>query len=329
MMSNYKNSIIKLICAALAVLLIIYIGMSLFKAKKSNQDDGYKYVIGISYSESYSVMGRAFQNEVNKYAARYKDINILLLDCGNDPQRRKEDINSFIKEKVNLIIFSTTNTSDEAENFKQIKNANIPLIVLTDSMTDVDCQLTIKTNYKEMGRLAGEYISKYLNQSETGDILEVQATPRSRRDTQLKAGFREALKDSKHTTVEHILIGNDSYDITQDRLTENQLIKPDINIDATFAHSDSMAMAVSYLFKIYKTNKSIIVGVGGRSGAGGGLEAVSRGKISATVVTSLGVKEALDFGQRIIVGEAVPSSYTLPVSLVTLDNVKSFEEGET
>lgn len=328
-MISRKKTIIKFICIILAAVLTVFIGMSFFRTKKSSQNDGYKYVIGISYSESYSVMGRAFQSEVNKYAQKYQDVNILLLDCGNDPLRRKEDITSFIKEKVDLIIFSTTNTTDDTEIYKQIRNANIPLIVMTDSMNDVDCRLTIKTNYKEMGKLAGEYVGKYMEQGSTGDILEIQATARSRRDTQLKAGFREALEESKHKTVDHILLGSDSYNITQDRLTENQLIKPDINIKATFAHSDSMALAVSYLFKIYKTNKYVIVGVGGRSGAGGGLEAVRRGKISATVVSSLGVKESLDFAQRIIAGETVPSTYTLPVSLVTLDNVKSFEEEQT
>lgn len=327
-MSSNKKTLFKITGVILFVILLVFIGIKLSFPNNSKQDDGYKYVIGISYSESYSVMGRAFQNEVNKYAAKYKDVNVLLLDCGNNSQRRKEDITSFVKEKVDLIIFSTTDTTGETENFKQIHDAKIPLIVLTDSMTDVDCELTIKTNYKEMGRLAGEYVSNYVDEKKLGDILEIQATPLSRRDIQIKAGFREALEDSKYASIKHILAGYDSYDITLDRLSESQLIKPNLNIDATFAHSDSMAMAVAYLFKIYKTNKSIIVGVGGRSGAGGGLEAVRRGKISSTVVSSLGVKEALDFALCIINGEVVPSSYTLPVSLVTLDNVKSFEEGE-
>jgi len=197
----------------------------------------------------------ALENYVNELSKGDKAYRVTIVDGKGDQAEQTNQIDTFIANKVDVIICNLVQASSAATIIQKCKSANIPVIFINREPTAEDLALWDRVSYvgadaRQSGKFQGEIIAE----TETkGDIngdgvvsyVMITGDPENV-DAQYRTEFSiKALNDAGIQTKE---LFNQRGDWAQERgqeLTATALANFGSEIDVIFCNNDAMALGAS------------------------------------------------------------------------------------
>jgi len=245
------------------------------------------------------------------------------LKGGQQQAGQKAALQSFIREKVDVIAFSPVIEEGWNDVLKEAKAANIPVITTDRGVSESDESLVatfIGSDFTEEGRRAARWLLKAFSQSKEGaNILEVQGTPDSAPAIQRHLGFVEVLSkpecQGRLQIVESVLgyFNREEAENATATFLSNGDPK---RINAVFAQSDAMAFGAITALEKAGLNPGSEITVVSVDATEEGCGEIKRGCLNCAVEckSRLGVP-------LFDAAEAVAKSMALPARIIIAEGV--------
>ncbi|HUU09351.1 MAG TPA: ABC transporter substrate-binding protein [Phycisphaerae bacterium] len=244
---------------------------------------GKKVVVGFSQIGAESAWRTANTESIKTEAAK-RGIDLRFADAQQKQENQIKALRSFIAQGVDVIAFSPVVETGWEPVLREIKKANIP-VVLSDRAVDVtDDSLYVTfigSDFVEEGRRAANWLVKASGGKAL--IAELQGTPGSAPAIDRKKGFEEVI--AAHPDMK--IIKSQTGDFTRAKgkeVMESFLKSPEgKQITALFAHNDDMALGAIQAMEeagVKPGKDMLIVSIDAVRGA---FEAMVAGKLNCTV----------------------------------------------
>ncbi|MBA4150771.1 MAG: ABC transporter substrate-binding protein [Verrucomicrobia bacterium] len=240
------------------------------------------FVVGFSQIGAESSWRTAETQSIRDEAAA-RQINLKFSDAQQKAENQIKALNTFLAQGVSAIILAPVIETGWEPVLREIKKANIPVILVDRGVKVSDESLyttLIASDFVEEGRMAGDWLAKKLNGK--CNIVELQGSAGAAPAIDRKKGFAEAI--AKHPEMK--IVKSQSGDFTRSKGKEvmEAFLKSDAkNIQAVYAHNDDMALGAIQAIEEagLKPGKDIIiVSIDGVKAA---FEAIVAGKLNCTV----------------------------------------------
>ena len=196
-----------------------------------------KYVIGVSQC-SEDIWRDKLNNELVMSTYQHDNVKLKFASANDNDKLQKQQIDQFIKERVNLLIVSPNQIHTISSVIDKAYDAGIP-IILFDRKTDSEKYTAfIGADNYEAGHEMGQFIARQLNGK--GNVVEIGGLKGSSPAIERDRGFRDALK-----TYPDIQVVSHRYaDWLQNsgEAVMDSMLKQDMKIDYVFAQNDRMAI---------------------------------------------------------------------------------------
>ena len=274
---------------------------------------------------------RAAQNaRLTKLLAAQPDVQLVIADAQQDNSKQIGQIEAFIRQKPDLLIVAPNERSPLTEVMGRAYHAGIPVICLERDIVQPNYTTYIRSDNREIGRMAGQYIVDYLtkkNGAPRGNIVQIRGLLGVEGEINRYEGAQEVLAKYPGIRTVHEAVADWIQAKAKDRMTEALRAEP--KIDVVYAHNDPMAVGAYLAAKdLGREKEMIFIGVDGLSGPGGGIQKVADGILAATFVYPLCVDKAVEIGTRILrePGFQPEKVYTINSVMVTPENAARLEK---
>ena len=269
-------------------------------------------------------IGQEFWATVQKGAedaAAKAGVKLVVTASHADPTKQVAQVESFIAAKVDAILLPPSNPEALVPAVKEANTAKIPVIGIDTKVAGGDIASFVASNNITVGEIAGKYFADRLKGK--GNVF-IGTWPQHQATLDRVVGLKNVL--SKYPDIK--IVGEEVAKLPPDTTSQAEnVFTAYTDIDAFFGISDVQTLP---FWKVAKdrglTNKMFFVGV---DATGEGLSAVAENNGYAGTVAQqpydmgrLAVETAL----KIIKGESVPAYIEVPVTLVTIDNLKQFQK---
>lgn len=130
------------------IVICLFISMFIYLTIKLDNVDRGKVKIGVTYMTMNNTFYQAITNEIQKVVNENNDI-LYLRDPALNETKQIQQINDFIRLKVNYIIINPVNSKSIAPSLKKAKKQGIKIIVVDSPLSDediADCTI-VSDNY--------------------------------------------------------------------------------------------------------------------------------------------------------------------------------------
>lgn len=238
-----------------------------------------KYVIGVSQC-SEDIWRDKLNNELVMSTYQHDNVKLKFASANDNDKLQKQQIDQFIKERVNLLIVSPNQIHTISSVIDKAYDAGIP-VILFDRKTDSEKYTAfIGADNYEAGYEMGQFIARQLNGK--GNVVEIGGLKGSSPAIERDRGFRDALK-----TYPDIQVVNHRYaDWLQNsgEAVMDSMLKQDMKIDYVFAQNDRMAIGALQAAERNGMKSTKFVGIDALPGPGGGMESVRDGRLMASYI---------------------------------------------
>ena len=238
-----------------------------------------KYVIGVSQC-SEDIWRDKLNNELVMSTYQHDNVKLNFASANDNDKLQKQQIDQFIKDKVNLLIVSPNQIHTISSVIDKAYDAGIP-VILFDRKTDSEKYTAfIGADNYEAGHEMGQFIARQLNGK--GNVVEIGGLKGSSPAIERDRGFRDALK-----TYPDIQVVNHRYaDWLQNsgEAVMDSMLKQDMKIDYVFAQNDRMAIGALQAAERNGMKSTKFVGIDALPGPGGGMESVRDGRLMASYI---------------------------------------------
>lgn len=291
----------------------LIVGLAALAAACGREQRG-THLIGFSQANLGEPWRVAMNAEVAARARDFPALEIVYADAQQDNAKQVADVESFLRQKIDLLIISPNEAKPLTPIVRRAFEAKIPVIVLDREIEGDTYTTFIGADNKEIGRAAGEFVADLLGGQ--GDLVEIKGLPGSTPARDRSEGFREAIAGHPGLRIIHDPVANWLREEAMAQMEAALSAHP--TIDLVYAHNDPMAMGAYLAAKAKGRDGEIkFVGIDGLPGLDGGRQAVADGKLAATFVYPTGGKEAVEIADQILRGAAVPHRITLATEKIT------------
>lgn len=285
------------------------------EAKKSG-----KKVIGIAL-QNFSDEFRIHMIEAMKEEGKnYSDFEFIYSDAQNDSAKQMNQIENFIAQKVDAIIFTPVDTVAAVDIVARVNEAKIPIIVANQTFDGVEAATAyVGSDSIESGLLQMEEVAKLLNGK--GNIAIMHGQMGHEAEIKRTEGNKEIIK--KHPEMKVVMEDTAEWNREKGLTLMENWLNSGKKIDAVVANNDEMALgAIMALEAAGKLDQVLVAGVDATPVA---LEYVQSGKLKVTVFQdAVGQgKGSIQAAVKAANGEEV-EDIVVPYQLVTAENVEEF-----
>jgi ribose transport system substrate-binding protein len=254
--------------------------------------------------------------EVRDALAPYPEISFVHSDAKGQTSLLIRQIGQFIAQKVDLLVVGTNDEKAVVPVIAKAYRSGIPVIILDRGIKGDAYTTFINSDNIKIGALGAEYIAKRLGGKGTVLLFEGIQTADV---TQLRSkGFLDEIAKSKGIKV----IKRTGNYLRKDAIIEmEKLLAQGIRVDAIFSESDSMVSGARMALKRYGIDPASIITVG-CDYTSEARDAIREGEQTGSVLFPLGGRKTAEVAVKIFNGETVPKHITIPVKLVTKQNVE-------
>lgn len=244
-----------------------------------------------------------------KAAAKEKEVNLIVVDAGDDAAKQTSDIEDLISRNVSVLIVNPVD-SDAVGPVVQDAVAKGIKVISVDRVVNgaaVDCQ--IASDNVAGAQMATEYLKELIGKD--AKVAEIQGVPGASATIDRGEGFHLVADVEFHVAASQSANFNRAEGMT---VMEN-ILQSDATIKGVFAHNDEMALGA--VEAISASGKDIkVVGFDATDDA---VAAVKAGKMAATVAQKpdLMGQTAVETAIQLIAGETVENSIPVEVELIT------------
>lgn len=254
--------------------------------------------------------------EVRDEVAKYPHLKFIYSDANGQTSLLIHQIEKFIAMKVDLIILGTNDEDAVVSVVSKAYKNNIPVIVLDRGINGSDYTTFINSDNIKIGAIGAEYIAKRLNNK--GEVLLLEGLQKADVTKLRTKGFMDEI--SKHKEIK-VIKRTGNY-LRKDAITQmEKLLKEGIKVDAIFSESDSMLSGARSALNLHKIDPSSIISVG-CDYTSEAQKAIKEGTQTGSVLFPLGGVMSVEVALKIFAHESVPKHISIPVKLVTKENVE-------
>ena len=243
-----------------------------------------------------------------KKAASEKNVELVVVDAGDDAAKQTSDIEDLVSRNVGVLIVNPVDSDAVAPAVKSAMSQGIKVIAVDRGVNGVDVDCQIASDNVAGARMATEYLMELVG--EGAKVAELQGVPGASATIDRGEGFHQVADKSLQVAASQTANFNRAEGMT---VMEN-ILQSDGTIKGVFAHNDEMALGA--VEAVVASGKDIkIVGFDATDDA---QKAVKDGKMAATVAQKpdkMG-ETAIGTAVKIMAGETVEKSIPVEVELI-------------
>ena len=243
-----------------------------------------------------------------KKAASEKNVELVVVDAGDDAAKQTSDIEDLVSRNVGVLIVNPVDSDAVAPAVKSAMSKGIKVIAVDRGVNGVDVDCQIASDNVAGARMATEYLMELVG--EGAKVAELQGVPGASAAIDRGEGFHQVADKSLQVAASQTANFNRAEGMT---VMEN-ILQSDGTIKGVFAHNDEMALGA--VEAVAASGKDIkIVGFDATDDA---QKAVKDGKMAATVAQKpdkMG-ETAIETAVKIMAGETVDKSIPVEVELI-------------
>ena len=305
----------------LSFLLLAAIGLfsSCNPSKNSEQGEAKKIVIGATMLSMQSEYIVNLSDEMQK-KAQEMGVELILVDAERSALKQIEQVESFIAQKVDVIILNPCEVEASSPAVAKALAAKIPIINV-NSATSTPPTAFVGSNDEEAGRMAMKLIAEKLGGK--GNVVMIHGFMGQTAQIQREKGAKEILKQYPNLK----LIAQQAGDWDRAKgldLMENWIQSYGKDINAVFSQNDEMGMgALKALQNAGMKDKVLLVSIDAIADA---LQAVKKGDLDATILQNSQKQGAgaIETAVKIAKGQVYEKELLIPFQLVTKENIGTF-----
>ncbi len=292
--------------------LLVFLLMSLFSGCKHHE----KETFHIGFSQCASDVWREKMNEEMKMtAALYPDVELTILNAGENNRRQELQIRELIKQGVDLLIISPNESAPLTPIATEVYAKGIPTILIDRKINSEDYTAFIGANNYQIGKEVAIYLANIHNGE--GRILEIRGMEGSSPAWERHQGFTTGLKPFQEMKIVRSMDGKWLPGIASD--VARQAFLED-SFDIVFGHNDVMARSAREIAEMLNIDSLFVVGIDALPELGMGL--VEKGVLQASFVYPTGGRRAIEVARAILRNEPYQKQNILGTSVVDRSNVK-------
>ena len=243
-----------------------------------------------------------------KKAASEKNVELVVVDAGDDAAKQTSDIEDLVSRNVGVLIVNPVDSDAVAPAVKSAMSQGIKVIAVDRGVNGVDVDCQIASDNVAGARMATEYLMELVG--EGAKVAELQGVPGASATIDRGEGFHQVADKSLQVAASQTANFNRAEGMT---VMEN-ILQSDGAIKGVFAHNDEMALGA--VEAVAASGKDIkIVGFDATDDA---QKAVKDGKMAATVAQKpdkMG-ETAIETAVKIMAGETADKSIPVEVEQI-------------
>ncbi len=243
-------------------------------------------------------------------------VELTVVDAGDDATKQVSDIEDLVSKGVSVLIVNPVDSDAVSGAVQAAKNQGIKVISVDRAVNGVEVDCEIASDNVAGAELATQFIVDTLG--EGVKVAELQGIAGASAAIDRGQGFHN-IADAKLTVVASQVA---NFDRTEGMTVMENMLQANPDIQAVFAANDEMALGA--VEAISGANKDILVV--GFDATDDALAAIRQGRMAGTIaqqpelIGSTSVANAV----KLINGETIESKIPVEVTLVTIDNVDTF-----
>lgn len=259
-------------------------------------------------------------------AGKKDDVRLQVEDAQGDVVRQLNQVHGFINQNVDAIIVLLVDTAGASNITRAATAAKIPLVYVNrrpDEQQLPPGVVAVSSNDNEAGQLQMRYLAEKMGGKGNlaiilGDLVHNSTRGRTR-------GVKDVLKDYPNIKVVEEQGAEWQRDKGMD-LTSNWLLAG-AKFDAIAANNDEMAIGAAMALQQAGKSKGEVA-VMGVDGLPDGQAAIKRGLLAGSVFQNpMGQADsAMQAAVKMIKGEAVEANVWVPYTLITPENLATYQQ---
>lgn len=277
-----------------------------------------KVVVGVSQCSDDE--WRAQMNkEILREALFYPGTTVSIRTAKDDNDRQIEDIEAFIRQKVDALVVSPNEADAIAPVIGKAYDAGIPVILVDRKIHSDKYTAYVGADNYDIGRRAGTYIVNRLHGK--GNVVEITGLRRSTSAVERHRGFIDALSSSPGIRVVASADAGFFQEVAENVL--DTIFRNHQHIDVVFAQNDRMAIgAYRSAVRHGREKEMLFVGIDAVSGEGYGVESVADGELEATFIYPTSGDKVMQVVMNILEGKPYSRETRLNTALVDKSNAR-------
>jgi ABC-type sugar transport system substrate-binding protein/DNA-binding response OmpR family regulator len=274
--------------------------------------------IGVSQC-SDDAWRRTMNEEILREASFNTGVEVTIKTAYDSNQKQIRDIESFIAEKVDLIIVSPNEAIPLTPVIEKAMQEGIPVVLVDRKTSNSQYTAFVGADNFQIGKEVGVYTANLLNGK--GNVVEIRGLKGSTPDMERHEGFISIIKNYPDIKIVYENDGGWLRSQAKERMTEALQQIP--YIDLVFAHNDEMATGAHEAIRVASgIKKPVILGIDALPGTEGGIQKVINGTIDATFIYPTGGEKAVQTAIRILKKEPYDRENILYTAVVDKTNAR-------
>jgi len=304
------------------LILLIVFGFAIF-AGCSPAAVKKKYVFGYSTPSLQNSFWISVKNAMSKAAAE-NGVELLVRDATSDNAKQAADIEDFIQQKVDAILFTPYDSVSLSPSIKNVNKAGIPVVVVDIGINDpeVSYNSLIITDNEKGGRLAGQWLARYIAASgvENPSVATIEAQLGAQNARERHKGFLDVMKEMGIPVV----AGQSAYSLKDKAMVVMEdFLQAHPNLTAVFAECDDMALGALQAVR-QAGARTVIVGYDGNIDACRQIQQDSNLKADIYQRPEEMGRLAVELALKIMRGHQVEKTVVIEPVLIYRKNVEEF-----
>ena len=264
--------------------------------------------VGVSISTLNNPFFVSLKDGIEK-EAKAKGMKVSVVDAQDDTAKQISGIEDLILQNVDILLVNPTDSAAISSAVQSANEAGIPVITIDRSSEEGDIETFIASDNVAGGETAAEYLVKQLG--EKAKVVELEGVSGASATRERGKGFHNIADEQLDVLTSQTA----EFDRTKGLNVMENILQGKKDIQAVFAHNDEMALGAVEAIKAAGKDV-IVVGFDGNEDA---LKAVENGELQATVAQQpvLIGKEAVNAAEKVLKGEKVDETISVPLKLVT------------
>ncbi|MDE6888399.1 MAG: substrate-binding domain-containing protein [Eubacterium sp.] len=240
-------------------------------------------------------------------AAKEKDVQLIVVDAGDDAAKQTNDIEDLISKNISVLIVNPVDSDAVAPAVKDAVAKGIKVVSVDRVVNGVDVDCAIASDNVAGAAAATEYLVGLIG--EGAKTAELQGVSGASATIDRGEGFH-SIADEKLDVVSSQTA---NFSRSEGMSVMENVLQANPDIKGVFAHNDEMALGAVEAIG----NKGILVV--GFDATDDALNAVAEGRMAATVAQKpdLMGATAVETAVKLIAGESVEKEIPVEVELVT------------
>ncbi|SIO36900.1 substrate-binding domain-containing protein [Chitinophaga niabensis] len=274
--------------------------------------------IGFSQCGDADHWRKSMLAEMQRELSFHPGMELIYKQADDNSDVQVKQVKELLAEGIDLLIISPNEASPLTPVVEEVYNKGIPVIVVDRKIASTKYTNYIGADNYEIGKIAGEYVAGLLKGK--GNVIEVVGLPASSPAIERRRGFQDGL--SRYPGVQILAQVHGDWVKQKSEAALNKISASLPLADLIFAHNDVMALGAREACLKAGVQHTRIIGVDALSGKGGGLEMVSGGLLTASLLYPTGGTEAIRNALHILQHQSLPKETFLQTLVVDSTNVR-------